>query len=84
MSQFAKPLFLLSAAVLMSVALVGQANSAPHCRSLGESVCSESQSCRWVNGYKRKDGVVVKAYCRTSSKQKTAKTAMATSASDKN
>lgn len=41
------------------------------CKGLSKSTCESSQECRWIDGYKRKDGRPIKGYCRI---QKTNKT----------
>ncbi len=39
------------------------------CKGLEQGACENKSSCYWVDGYTRKDGIKVSAYCRTSSKQ---------------
>lgn len=43
---------------------------AKDCKGLSKTQCTSDNSCSWVNGYKRKDGVKVKSFCRTSAKKK--------------
>lgn len=44
------------------------------CKGLSNTACTNSDSCRWVNGYERKDGRKVKSFCRSySSKKKVSK-----------
>ena len=60
----------LSAVMTASLLLCGQA-SAITCKGMTEESCTNSNnSCYWVNGYQRSDGVQVKAHCRTKSVKK--------------
>jgi len=45
------------------------AGSPVQCRTLSEKACSANPECIWVDGYVRKDGRQVKAYCRTVSRK---------------
>ena len=44
--------------------------AASECKGLKESVCDSNNSCRWVNGYLRKDGRKVNSFCRSYSGKK--------------
>lgn len=41
------------------------AMAASKCKGLSKTSCSTNKSCTWVDGYKRKDGVKVKSFCRS-------------------
>jgi len=41
------------------------AASPVQCKTLSKKTCSANPGCTWVDGYVRKDGRQVKAYCRT-------------------
>jgi hypothetical protein len=41
------------------------------CKGLEKPACGKSSACRWVEGYKRKDGKTVDGYCRANGSQKT-------------
>ena len=69
----------LSLALASTLILSGHA-SAQSCKGMSESSCSSnSNSCYWVKGYKRSDGVQVKAHCRTKAKKKSLSDAAKTS-----
>jgi hypothetical protein len=55
-------------------------HAAEPCKGLSEQACEASTSCRWVNGYVRKDGREVGAYCRASPAAKSATKAKAAAA----
>lgn len=38
------------------------------CKELSKTACSSSNSCSWVKGYTRKDGVKVSSFCRKKAK----------------
>lgn len=38
---------------------------ASDCKGLPAAECQANSACRWINGYTRKDGREVAAYCRT-------------------
>lgn len=46
------------------------ANAASQCKNLSQDACSAEPACAWVNGYTRKDGREVKAYCRNAPTRK--------------
>ena len=50
---FAASLFLLAPTAL-----------AAECKGQSKSACGRMSACTWVDGYTRKDGAKVKAYCR--------------------
>ena len=53
---------LCSAALLVTTSAV-QAES-PVCKGMEQASCTASDSCRWVDAYKRSDGREVSGYCR--------------------
>lgn len=59
----------------------GPSFAASACKGLSNSACDSNTSCNWVESYKRKDGVKVKAHCRSASKKKSALTSSKTKAS---
>ena len=53
------------AGLLLVVPLSVSAADLPvQCRSLPQDACAAEAACSWVEGYTRKDGREVKAYCR--------------------
>lgn len=58
---------LLSAALLAG-GVVGSALADSPCKGLEQRQCEGSSGCVWVDGYVRKDGVKVAAYCKGSGK----------------
>lgn len=54
----------------LSVLLLSPVHAASACKGLSKSSCGSKSSCTWVDGYTRKDGKQVSAYCRTVSKKK--------------
>ncbi len=52
--------------ILSLVALATPANAASQCKGLNLDECNQNATCGWVEGYERKDGRTVKAFCRTS------------------
>lgn len=51
--------------LLSGLLLSGVVSAAPQeCRQLAEDACATESSCTWVQGYVRKDGREVSAYCR--------------------
>lgn len=58
---------LLSAALLAG-GLVGTALAESPCKGLDQRQCEGKSGCSWVDGYVRKDGVKVAAYCKASGK----------------
>lgn len=49
---------------VLSLAAAPAAMAASSCKGLDQPACSADTACTWVAGYTRKDGVVVKDYCR--------------------
>jgi len=43
------------------------------CKGQEMQACNQSNSCTWINSYKRKDGKTIKSYCRNSTKNKSKK-----------
>jgi len=64
---------LMAAFISSSFVMLSSANAASACKGLELSACETSQSCGWVNGYTRKDGREVKAFCRAKSKRSVTK-----------
>ena len=52
----------LASSVMMAAAAPLQAQSA--CKGLEKAPCEKKEACTWVDGYTRKDGAKVSAYCR--------------------
>lgn len=42
------------------------------CKGLDHSICTATSGCGWTKGFTRKDGRVVKAFCRKKPVRKTA------------
>ena len=51
--------------------------NAANCKGKAETLCTQDTSCSWVSSYERKDGRVVKGFCRTKTKGLKAKSKMA-------
>lgn len=47
-------------------------SAASQCKGLDNSACNLNAACGWINGYERKDGRVVKSFCRSKPKAKIA------------
>lgn len=63
---------LLAGALMLGLAFASSpVNAASACKGLDNNACSESAACGWVESYERKDGRVVKAFCRTKAKGRT-------------
>ena len=60
----------IALALVGSVAVSSPVLAASACKGLDNSSCSNNSSCGWVDGYERKDGRKVKAFCRTKSVKK--------------
>jgi hypothetical protein len=41
------------------------AQAASVCKGSAQTACNNNDDCSWVNGYKRKDGAVVEAHCKS-------------------
>jgi len=50
---------------LVALLSAGSASAVSACKGLDDSACNSDQTCRWVEGYERKDGRQVKSFCRT-------------------
>ncbi|KAA6186898.1 chromosome partitioning protein ParB [Thiohalocapsa marina] len=55
---------LAAGAIVACLALSTTSVSAAECKGMEKSKCEGNASCTWVDGYKRKDGAQVAAYCR--------------------
>lgn len=64
--NFVKSFVVIVAMLLLTVS----AQAASQCKGLDNSACDANAACGWVNGYARKDGREVSAFCRTSNKGK--------------
>ena len=53
---------IITVAALALGAASAQAASA--CKGLEKAACESNTSCTWVDGYTRKDGAKVSAYCK--------------------
>lgn len=58
----------LLSAGLFAGCLAGPALAESPCKGLEQSQCEGKADCIWVDGYVRKDGVKVAAYCKSSGK----------------
>ena len=64
---------------LISLIIVGTILSMPasfaasQCKGLVKGDCDKLASCSWVDGYERKDGKKVAAFCRSKPQQKAKK-----------
>ena len=65
-----KPVFFSVVFLSMVSVLPVQAESA--CKGMMKSACAEAPACRWINSYKRGDGVEIQGYCRTLPEKKEA------------
>ncbi len=63
--KISAPLFLGATVIAQPV----HAGSPVQCKALSREACSAHPECTWVDGYVRKDGRHVKAYCRTVSRR---------------
>lgn len=72
---------IIAVGLLGSLLATSSATAASACKGLESSACSVNTSCGWVEGYERKDGRSVKAFCRTSSAKKTVKKSSVTTSS---
>lgn len=69
--------FALAAAFVMPGA---QAASTAQCKALSQKACGAAPACTWVDGYMRKDGRKVSAYCRKAPQHKAKQSAVKTPA----
>lgn len=66
MLRFANIIPVSLAAASLTVAIMSSsALAASQCKGMAEAQCDGAASCRWVDGYVRKDGREVNGYCRT-------------------
>jgi hypothetical protein len=70
---------ILVTGLLISSLISSTAIAASQCKGLAESACASDSSCRWVDGYVRKDGREVSAHCRLGSAAKASKESKAES-----
>lgn len=63
--QYSLKHHLLSVMAAGLITLGPAVNAASQCKELSREDCSADPSCAWVDGYVRKDGREVRAYCRT-------------------
>ena len=64
----------LTSALILAGGLLlsGQVTAASQCKGLQNEACNEqANSCSWVQGYERKDGRKVNAFCRAKAKRVT-------------
>lgn len=66
-TKLSKNITLAGALLLSIVTLNAQASE---CKGLTNETCNANKACGWVEGYTRKDGREVNAFCRTSTKGK--------------
>lgn len=59
-------------AALLAGCLIGSALAESACKGLEQGPCEGKGDCTWVDGYVRKDGVKVAAYCKSSGKPSSA------------
>lgn len=57
-------LSVVTAAIIGLSMMASPVFSASQCKGLSEDSCLSDNSCRWVNGYVRKDGREVSSHCR--------------------
>ena len=55
---------LAAAALTLALSMPAGAATGAQCKGLTKSACGATSACTWVDGYVRKDGRKVKAYCR--------------------
>lgn len=55
-------------AVSLVLPLLSSSAWAVQCKEKSKTACTTASSCYWVDSYKRKDGVKVKAHCRKKAK----------------
>lgn len=60
--------FVLAAALAVPQVVL----AASACKGLEKRACEAKDSCYWVDGYTRKDGVKVSSHCRSAPKKKPA------------
>lgn len=52
------------AGAIFGTLLVAGPVSASECRGLEQEACQANDACTWVDSYERRDGRVVRGYCR--------------------
>ena len=56
---------LMSLAVTAAVAFTSSSAAfAAECKGMEKAACERQESCSWLDGYTRKDGVKVSSHCR--------------------
>lgn len=73
----------LATALVLAFGNPGVGAAASACKGLSESACGANPSCAWMEGYTRKDGVKVSAYCRSKTQAAGGEKAKSTSAPPK-
>jgi len=68
---------LLTSILAFSVTASGSAIAASQCKGLDNAACDAGSQCSWVEGYERKDGRKVNAFCRTKAKRVSTKSTQA-------
>ncbi len=58
---------------IAAMAPSAQALTPSQCKNLTNKACEANTACIWVNGYVRKDGREVRAYCRKAASRKSTK-----------
>ena len=70
LSHGCKRVLFASLLTLMSVASQAQTTTPSQCKGLANGDCASNNACSWVEGYERKDGREVSAFCRSKPKSK--------------
>jgi len=68
-NSIVKPIFISSVLFGLLFGSV-QTYAASQCKGLESSKCDQNASCTWIDGYERKDGRKVSAFCRAKPKSK--------------
>jgi hypothetical protein len=63
----------LTSILAIGIVSSGQVNAASQCKGLDNAACDTAAACGWVDGYERKDGRKVSAFCRSKPKSVTSK-----------
>lgn len=58
-----RPLMTLAFSAVLALAAQSTAFAA-ECKGMEKAACERQESCSWVDGYTRKDGVKVSSHCR--------------------
>ena len=64
----------MSAMLVFSLMIQTSNGLANQCKGLDSGDCEAAAACSWVQGYERKDGRKVSAFCRTKAKRTKPKT----------